>query len=104
MSYEIKKQLCEVDFYGMLRNALSAAGGGENIEIYKKKTLEECVNTFANNGLRIVYMPDRHIKALQIIWDAKPTSVAFDKDAITGVKVTPTKRQLLCDQLDVDGE
>ena len=91
MSDKIKSELCIGDFYTMLGEAMKQCGGGE-IKAWKNQSIEEFARVFAQNGLRIVYMPDRHMNAVKIVWENPTTNTL------------PSKKQLLCDQLDKGDE
>jgi CRISPR/Cas system-associated protein endoribonuclease Cas2 len=93
MNNQIKSQLCKDDFYDMMQSAVESAGGCIDVEIFKKKTVEEFVNVLANNGIRVVYIPEKHIDELQIVWGKSNSNSNSKKSA-------PTKRQLLFDSMD----
>ena len=63
----MKVQLCRDDFYLMFDNALLQAGGGDT-ERFKKMTFRDVVDTLAQNGIRMVYMPDRHMDSIHVEW------------------------------------
>ena len=88
MNNDIKEKICQDDFYVMMRNAVLEAGGGDDLEKWKNMTLVQLVNILAQNGIRIVYIPEKHMDSVKIVWEStksntKPTS--------------PKKKQLLCD-------
>jgi len=91
----IKIQICRDDFYLMMRNAVVQSGGADDIKKWKSMRLDEIVDFLAHNGLRMVYMPEKHMDSIKIIWEdpKKPLSL---KDLPT----VPKKKQLLCDQMD----
>jgi hypothetical protein len=103
MNETIKQQLCREDFYLMLQNACLKAGGGD-IEKLKKMSLTELVNTLAHNGIRMVYMPDKHMDSIKISWEDPSQKKTNDAKFYTGdgkeLNILPKKKQLLCDQLD----
>jgi hypothetical protein len=85
MNNDIRKQLCKDDFYHMMENAIVESGGKLDIEQLKKMTLQDFVHMFATNGIRVTYMPDKHMDSIKITWEAtKPDN-------------THKKKQLLCD-------
>lgn len=91
MNNDIKVKLCQDDFYLMMRNAVLQAGGADNLSKWKTMRLEELVNIFAQNGIRMVYMPEKHMNALKIVWE--------DPKARSN-NTLPKKKQLLCDSMD----
>lgn len=104
MNDDIKIQLCRDDFYLMMSNAVFQSGGADRLVDWKRMKFEDLVDLLAHNGIRMVYMPEKHMNALKVVWD-NPTettsSLSFGrkKDG-----VLPTKRQLLCDQKDLGEE
>lgn len=88
MNDNIRKQLCRDDFYDMMGNAIIKAGGNGDIEGYKKMSIEDFVHMFARNGIRMVYMPEKHMDSIKIAWEATPPAPP------------PKKKQLLCDVHD----
>lgn len=88
MNNDIKVKLCQDDFYLMMRNAVLQAGGADNLSKWKTMRLEELVNIFAQNGIRMVHMPEKHMDALKIVWE--------DPKARSN-NTPPKKKQLLCD-------
>lgn len=85
MTNEMKTQICRDDFYLMMRNAVIEAGGADDVEKWKRMKLEDLVNLLANNGVRMVYLPERHMDAVKIDWESPN-------------KKSPTpKKKLLCD-------
>jgi hypothetical protein len=92
MNNDIRKQLCKDDFYHMMENAIVESGGKLDIEQVKKMTLQDFAHVFATNGIRVAYMPDKHMDSIKITWEAaKPDNA-------------PKKKQLLCDQMDKGDE
>ena len=97
MNNDIKIQLCRDDFYLMMRNAVLQAGGSDNLAKWKKMTLEEIVNLFAQNGIRMTYMPEKHVDCLDIIWKTKTPEVKYSISSPTTPKVEGediTRKQL----------
>ena len=94
MNNDIKIQLCRDDFYLMMRNAVLQAGGVDNLAKWKKMTLEELVNLFAQNGIRMTYMPEKHVDCLDIIWKTKTPDVEYSISSPT------TRKQLAEDMYD----
>jgi hypothetical protein len=94
MNNDIKIQLCRDDFYLMMRNAVLQAGGSDNLAKWKKMTLEEIVNLFAHNGIRMTYMPEKHVDCLDIIWKTKTPEVNYSISSPT------TRKQLAEDMYD----
>lgn len=92
MTNEAKIQICRDDFYLMMRNAVLQAGGRDDVEKWKKEKLEALVNLLAQNGIRMVYMPERHMDAVQIAWEAPKKATGRREDGPL------PKRQLLRDQ------
>ena len=90
MNSDIKQQLCREDFYLMLQNACLQAGGGD-IEKLKKLSLNEVVNMLAHNGIRMTYMPEKHMNSIKISWETPKAKTDGNP---------PKKKQLLCDSLD----
>jgi hypothetical protein len=72
----------------MMGNAIINAGGNGDIESYKKMSIEDFVHMFAVNGIRMVYMPEKHMDSIKIAWEA------------TTPAPPPKKKQLLCDVHD----
>lgn len=110
MSDKIKAELCVSDFYTMLGEAMKQCGGGE-VDTWKKQTITEFANVFAQNGIRIVYMPDRHMDAVKVVWeDPRSNNVPYTppnqpRSADRKIKdLLPKKKQLLCDQKDTGDE
>lgn len=100
MSDKIKAELCIRDFYTMLGEAMKQSGGGE-ADAWKKQTIEEFAEMFARHGIRIVYMPNRHMNAVKVVWeDNTNNNIPYTPPN----QPLPKKKQLLCDQLDKDGE
>jgi hypothetical protein len=92
MNNDIRKQLCKDDFYHMMGNSIVESGGKFDIEQLKKMTLQDFAHAFATNGIRLAYMPEKHMNSIKITWEAtKPDN-------------TPKKKQLLCDQMDKGDE
>jgi hypothetical protein len=100
MTNEIKTQICKEDFYLMLRNAVVQSGGADNLAKWKTMKLEELVNLFASNGIRMTYMPEKHMDNIKVVWEDP-------RQANELVKTTlgyPKKKQLLCDQKNLGEE
>jgi hypothetical protein len=94
MNNDIKIQLCRDDFYLMMRNAVLQAGGSDNLAKWKKMTLEELVNLFAQNGIRMTYMPEKHVDCLDIVWKTKTPEVNYS------ISSPSTRKQLAEDIYD----
>ena len=98
MNDNIKQQLCREDFYLMLQNACLQAGGG-NAEKFKKLTLEEVVNMLAQNGIRMVYMPEKHMNSIKVVWEDPSQKKTDDVKFYTGdgkeLNILPKKLFLL---------
>ena len=94
MNNDIKIQLCRDDFYLMMRNAVLQANGSDNLAKWKKMTLEELVNLFAQNGIRMTYMPEKHVDCLDIVWKTKTPEVNYSISSPT------TRKQLAEDMYD----
>ena len=93
---DIKIQLCRDDFYLMMRDALVQAGGADNVQQWKNMSLDRIVDTLAQNGIRMVHMPEKHMDSVKVVWEspkAKKTDITL-----------PRKKQLLCDSLDKGDE
>jgi hypothetical protein len=97
MNDNIKQQLCREDFYLMLENACAQAGGG-NLKKLRDMKLRDVVDILAHNGVRMVYMPEKHMNSIQINWETtgKPSAAVANGD----VKSPPKRKQLLCDSKD----
>ena len=91
MNNDIKVKLCQGDFYLMMQNAVLQSGGADNLSKWKTMRLEELVNLFAQNGIRMVYMPEKHMNSLEIVWEAPKAN---------NNNTPPNKKQLLCDSMD----
>lgn len=109
MNNDIKVQLCKDDFYLMMRNAVIQAGGTDNVSKWKQMRLDELVNLFAQNGIRIVHMPEKHMNSIKIVWEdpnntpKQNVSIEFGGNKNLGSvsnATPPKKKQLLCDQKD----
>ena len=87
-----KIEMCRNDFYGMLKAAMEQAGGKIDITQFKTLTLVEVVNIVAQNGIRMVFMEDKHMDALTLGW-------IWKKEAYQCME-PPKKKQLLCDVHD----
>jgi hypothetical protein len=98
MDNDIKTELCREDFYFMLHHAVIASGGAPNVRNWKKMQLEELVNMLAHNGIRMVYMPEKHMDAVKIVWKnpVKQNDIPFTPP--NQPYSPPKKKQLLCDQ------
>jgi len=106
MNDDIKRQLCIEDFYVMMASAVMQAGGAEQLSKWKEMKLEELVNILAHNGIRMVYMPEKHMDGISIVWKepVKQSNIPFsppNQPYIPNKKIPdlpPKKKQLLCDQ------
>lgn len=98
MNSDIKIQLCRDDFYLMMRNAVIQAGGTDNLAKWKGMKLDELVNLFAQNGIRMVHMPEKHMDSIKISWE-KPAPKTI---SLADLPVAPRKKQLLCDSARVE--
>ena len=96
MNNEMKIQICRDDFYLMMRNAVIQAGGRDDVDKWKKMRLEEVVNVLAQNGVRMVYMPDRHMDSLKVAWEAPTKEVITNSGPPLGKELQ--RKQLLRDQ------
>jgi hypothetical protein len=74
----------------MMRNACLQAGGGD-VEKLKRMSLSDVVNMLAQNGIRLVYMPEKHMDSVKIVWESPKARTDGN---------LPKKKQLLCDSLD----
>ena len=92
MNNDIKEKICQDDFYVMMRNAVLQACGSDNLAKWKKMTLEELVNLFAQNGIRMVHMPEKHVDCLDIIWKTKTPDVKYSI-------FSPTTRKQLAEDI-----
>jgi len=92
MNNDIKVKLCQDDFYLMMRNAVLQSGGGDNVDRLRGMKLEEVVNVFAQNGIRMVYMPEKHMNCVNVIW--KTPDVEYSISSPT------TRKQLAEDMYD----
>jgi len=99
MNNDIKTQLCKDDFYFMLENAMLQAGGGIDIDRLKKMTLFDIVNILPQNGIRMVYMPEKHMNAIKIVWE-NPKQSKLEPTGKREDGPLPKKRQLLFDQMN----
>jgi hypothetical protein len=101
MNSDIKIQLCKDDFYLMMRNAVLQSGGTDNLQKWKGMKLEELVGLFAQNGIRMTYMPEKHMDSIRIRWEdprqPAPKAISFKDLQVASM---PKKKQLLCDQMD----
>ena len=90
----------------MLENAMLQAGGGIDIERLKKMTLVDIVNILSQNGIRMIYMPEKHMNNLKIVWEnpVKQSNIPFSPPNQPYIpnknipELPPKKKQLLCDQ------
>jgi hypothetical protein len=114
MNNDTKVKLCQDDFYLMMCNAVLQSGGSDRLEEWKKMKLEDLVNRFAQSGIRMVYMPEKHMDSIKIVWQDLKTNAAADLTASAYSKIPftppnqpyikqkddslPKKKQLLCDQ------
>lgn len=101
---DIKVQLCKDDFYLMLENAMLQAGGGLAIEKLKKMTLSDIVAFLPQNGIRMVYLPEKHMSAIKIVWEdprqPDPKQSKFEPTGRREDVPFPKRKQLLFDSLD----
>lgn len=88
MTTETKVFLCNDDFYDMLAKACEQAGGGDVLKM-RRMAFEDVVQMVARNGLRMVYMADKHMDSLHVEWNAKYGDLIKNRP--------PTKRELLTD-------
>lgn len=97
-SDQIKTELCRNDFWFMLENACLQAGGGKVAE-FRKMRLEDVANIVAQNGIRMVYMPEKHMNSVKVVWeDPRSNNIPFTPP--NQPYSPPKKKQLLCDSLD----
>lgn len=63
MSFDdVKVLVCRVDFYRTLANALRECGGNPSLAPNMSGwTFREVVNVLAQNGIRMVYVPEKHM-------------------------------------------
>lgn len=99
MNSDIKIQLCRDDFYFMMRNAIIQSGGMDNLSKWKTMKLEELVGLFAQNGIRMVHMPEKHMDAIKILWE-NPKQSKLEPFVKREDVPLPKKRQLLFDQVN----
>jgi hypothetical protein len=92
MNNDIKEKICQDDFYLMMRNAVLQAGGADNLEKWKNMTLVQLVNILAQNGIRMVYMSEKHMNCVNVIW--KTPDVEYSISSPT------TRKQLAEDMYD----
>ena len=97
MNDNIKQQLCREDFYLMLENACAQAGGG-NLKKLRDMKLHDVVDILAHNGIRMVYLPEKHMNSIQINWETKRRPELEITKVDT--KSLPKRKQLLCDSKD----
>ena len=65
----LRAQACRADFYNKLSDALEQAGGINDpatVERYQNKPLWEVVNILAQNGIRMLYVPECHYDKMKI--------------------------------------
>lgn len=103
MNTDIKTQLCKDDFYFMLENAMIQAGGGLSVEKLKKMSLEGLASILPQNGIRMVYMPEKHMDAIKIVWE-NPRSNNVPFTPPNQSYSPPKKKQLLCDSAREEDE
>jgi len=61
-SDQVKVLACRVDFYDTLAAALKECGGMPKLAVQMSDwTFESVVNQLAQNGIRMVYMHERHM-------------------------------------------
>jgi hypothetical protein len=99
MNNDIKVKLCQDDFYLMMRNAVLQAGGTDNLYKWKGMKLEELVNLFAQNGIRMVHMPEKHMDCLDIIWKTKTPDVTYSISSPTTPKAEGIARKQLAEDI-----
>jgi hypothetical protein len=87
MNNDFKVKLCQDDFYLMMRNAVLQAGGRDDVAKWKGMKLDELVNIFAQNGIRMVHMPEKHMDCVDIIWKTKTPDVKYSISSPTTPKV-----------------
>lgn len=83
----------------MMRNAVLQAGGSDNLAKWKKMTLEELVNLFAQNGIRMTYMPEKHVDCLDIIWKTKTPDVKYSISSPTTPRAEGIARKQLAEDI-----
>tara|TARA_R110000868_G_scaffold378728_3_gene644325 strand:- start:1078 stop:1284 length:207 start_codon:yes stop_codon:yes gene_type:complete len=54
-------QRCKDDFWIMFERALKESGGGGGGSLYSDLRLTQVVDILAQNGIRMVYLPSRHV-------------------------------------------
>jgi len=99
MNNDIKLKLCQDDFYLMMRNAVLQAGGTDNLYKWKGMKLEELVNLFAQKGIRIVHMPEKHMDSVGIIWKTKTPEVNYSISSPTTPKAEDITRKQLAEDI-----
>ena len=78
----------------MMRNAMLQAGGVDNVDKWKGMKLAEIVNILAQNGIRMVHMPEKHMDCLDIVWKTKTPDVKYS------ISSPATRKQLAEDIYD----
>lgn len=64
-SDDVKALVCRIDFYDMLAAALKECGGVPTLAIKMSNCpFEDVVNQLSQNGIRMVYMHERHMDRL----------------------------------------
>ena len=64
-SDDVKVLACRIDFYDMLAAALKECGGDPKVAIKMSDwPFEDVVNHLSQNGIRMVYMHERHMDRL----------------------------------------
>jgi hypothetical protein len=102
LSDETKIEICRGDFFLMLEKAIIQCGGSPKVDSMRLLTLHEVVNTLAHNGIRMIYMPEKHMDSVSVSWESPGKKIEFLPSGRREDGPLPKRRQLLCDQADND--
>lgn len=67
MNDDMKAEICRMDFREMMKEAFQQAGGS----VDERTTLHGVINIVAQNGIRMVYMPEKHMSRVSVVWQPK---------------------------------
>ena len=66
MNDKLKIEICRTDFRIMMEEAFKQAGGNPG-GVYDMK-MRDFIDIVAQNGIRLVYFPEKNVDSLSVIW------------------------------------
>jgi hypothetical protein len=79
MNDDMKAEICRMDFREMMKEAFAQAGGSPPNEAM---SLGEVINSAAQNGIRMVYMPEKHLTSVEVSWK-KPGYIRMNPSVLS---------------------